>query len=656
MFSATYGGRRGTTFTLVESDRLLAVRTRSRNALEVAKLSGKARRALGPFETVAAFRSAGVEVLRARAPRDARSLRDRARRVLKGEDDVRFAGRVLCGPRSGAPVVYTENLFVKFDDDVAASRCRNALRRHGLGIKREIEWARNAFFVGAPEGVGTRVFAVANRLLRQRDVEYSHPELVRQIRYRAAFPQQWHLRRTTVNGRVIDAHASVEAAWALSEGAGTLIAVIDEGIDVDHEELRSAGKIVAPRDATLATSNPRPGRGENHGTACAGVACANGAIGASGVAPRAGLMPIRLASGLGSMQEADAFVWAARHGADVISCSWGPVDGDWWDPSDPHHSDVVLLPDSTRLAIEWAVRNGRSGKGCVIVWAAGNGNESVDNDGYASFEKVMAVAACSDRGKRSAYSDFGRAVWCAFPSDDGDPSLTPGIWTTDRSGPAGYNPGQTSRGDAAGNYTNSFGGTSSATPGVAGVCALILARNPGLRWDEVRDVVRRSCDRIDPAGGRYDASGRSRLYGWGRVNARRAVELAVAPAPTNVVVRSLRRRVAIPDLGTARLSLDVPDTKPLAAVRVTVDIEHTYIGDLVVRLRPPAATGVGSIVLHSRSGGGTNDLHRTYDAVSTPALLALTGKSPAGRWVLRVDDREAADTGRILGLSLELRL
>ena len=74
--------------------------------------------------------------------------------------------------------------------------------------------------------------------------------------------------------------------------------------------------------------------GENHGTACAGVACANGIDGASGVAPQAKLMPIRLVSGLGSIQEAKAFKWAADNGADVISCSWGPPDGDWFDPSD----------------------------------------------------------------------------------------------------------------------------------------------------------------------------------------------------------------------------------------------------------------------------------------------------------------------------------
>ncbi|WP_176393359.1 S8 family serine peptidase, partial [Escherichia coli] len=70
--------------------------------------------------------------------------------------------------------------------------------------------------------------------------------------------------------------------------------------------------------------DPTPGKYDTHGTPCAGVACADGRYGASGVAPEANLMPIRQAGGLGSLDEALAFVWATDNGADVISCSWGP--------------------------------------------------------------------------------------------------------------------------------------------------------------------------------------------------------------------------------------------------------------------------------------------------------------------------------------------
>ncbi|RMG63858.1 MAG: peptidase S8 [Chloroflexi bacterium] len=659
-YTVQYGGKAGQTYKLVESNDLIAVRARSRNLVfatapgEGAALSDDALAILGHFELETQYFNAGVAILRTRTTRQAKSIRDQARAVLKSEPDVRFAGRVLVDPQSKAPVLYTENLFVKFDDEAKAATCRQLIKKYGLTIKSPVDYVRNGYFLGAPEGIGLEVFDVAQRLLQEEAVEYCHPELIRRRRDRAAFPNQWHLRKTTIGGRVIDQSANVEAAWALSQGEGVTIAIIDDGVDIDHEEFGSAGKIVAPRDVTRRTDDPRPGNSDNHGTACAGVACANGMFGASGVAPKARLMPIRLTSGLGSQHEADAFVWAAQHGADVISCSWGPADGQWWNPNDPLHKQVVPLPDSTRLAMDYAVRNGRNGKGCVILFAAGNGNESVDNDGYASYDKVIAVAACNDMGTRAAYSDYGKAIWCAFPSNHGHPSLTPGIWTTDRTGAPGYNPGQTSRGDAQGNYTNSFGGTSSACPGVAGVAALILARNPDLRWDEVREIIKNSCDKIDAANGNYDANGHSPWYGFGRVNARKAVELAAPPQPQPVVIVSVKQDVPIPDLKSAKLSATVAETRPLKGLKVWVDIEHTYRGDLVVTLKPPAASGIGDIVLHNRQGGAANHIKQTYDAANTPALASVAGKSPSGEWTLLVADKARYDVGKIREFKLEM--
>ena len=102
--------------------------------------------------------------------------------------------------------------------------------------------------------------------------------------------------------------------------------------------------------------------------------------------------------------------------------------------------------------------------------------------------------------------------------------MTPGIWTTDRQGRDGYNQGNLTAGDAAGNYTNSFGGTSSSCPGVAGVAALMLGANNDLTWEEVRAIIKNSCDQIDVDFGDYDANGHSPFYGYGKINAARAVE------------------------------------------------------------------------------------------------------------------------------------
>jgi subtilisin family serine protease len=528
-FVVRYGGRRGKrTFAIEESPNFLAVRVRKGQRATRAQFANPANRTLAACPPTFFARTAGVEVIDV----GSRTIRDAFRKTLAGEIGVRFAGRVLYEKRSRRPVLYTENFFVKFGAGVTTAKAASLLERHGLRVARALPFAANSYFVKAPEGTGLKTLELQDRLYRHSEVELCHPELILPKSYRTANPNQWHLKQAVINGKKIDQHAHVEDAWQLSRGEGITIAVIDDGVDVDHIEFRSPGKVVAPRDATADSDDPRPGDEDHHGTACGGVACAEGigSPGASGVAPLARLMPIRLASDLGSIEEAEAFYWAADKGADVISCSWGPRDGDPFDPDDPLHHSETPLPDSTRLAIDHAIKKGRGGKGCVITWAAGNGNESVDNDGYASCDKVIAVAACNDCGVKSDYSDFGKAVWCAFPSSQIQGGLTPGIWTTDRLGKAGYNTGETGLGDKKGNYTNDFGGTSSACPGVAGVAALVLAANPRLRWNQVKKLLADTSDRIDTAGGRYNQQGRSLSYGYGRVNARRAVAQAVALA------------------------------------------------------------------------------------------------------------------------------
>lgn len=392
---------------------------------------------------------------------------------------------------------------------------------------------------------------MATTILKEKIVEYCHPELVQERKFKVIDPLQWHLATTTIGGNLVDAHCNIQAAWKYTMGKGITIAIIDDGFDIEHPEF--AGRIVHPYDAATNTSDPRPRlKEDNHGTPCAGMACAAGLKGgASGTAPQANLMPIRLSSGLGSMAESMAFAWAADKGADVISCSWGPPDGKWWDPEDVQHKHVTVLPDSTRLALNYALQKGRKGKGCVVVFAAGNGNEDTQNDGYCSNPSVIAVAACNDRGTRSVYSDYGKSVWLCFPSNDHawrpfrQPTpLTTGLRTTDRLRSEGLSPD---------NYTNNFGGTSGACPGVAGIVALMLAVNPAMTTAQVKTVLSKSCTKIDEQLGEYDEKGHSIWYGYGRLDAGLAVENAKkfkAPA-----LRRRRHTEAVPPA-------DTPPSKP----------------------------------------------------------------------------------------------
>lgn len=541
MYQYKYGGKDGITFQLVEAKDLVVVRTREATPIAELSMSTQARDLVPSLLPVAAFPEANVTVYKCipTGERSATSLRNAVRRTLSKEENVRFAGRVLKDPGTGTIVVYTENLYLQFKADVKKKDCEAIMKKYGLKVKEDLGITPNSYFVEAPEGVGLKVFELSMELLSLPEVEACHPELVRERKYKFVHPMQWHLRETTINGLTVNQHANVEPAWELSKGKGITIAVLDDGVDIDHDEFKTDGKVVAPRDTISNSDDPRPKHpSDRHGTACAGVACASGNGKATGVAPEARLMPIRLGS-IGSISEAKAFKWATDNGADVISCSWGPEDGAWWNPNDPLHFSQSILPDSAKAAIEYAIKNGRNGKGCVITWAAGNGNEDVKFDEYASYSKVIAVAACNDHGKRCVYSDFGEAVWCCFPSNDFfEPSLnpvrpfTPGIWTTDRLGRQGYNSGGVNAehliGDIDGKYTATFGGTSSACPGVAGVAALMLAVNPELRWEQVKEIIKNSCDRIDEQMGNYDANGHSPFYGYGRLNALKAVQNAIA--------------------------------------------------------------------------------------------------------------------------------
>jgi len=539
MYQYQYGGKKGHTLQLREASDLVVVRTKEAKDVKDLALSNTSKRLLSKMMPVVSFPEANVTVFKcvdkkSRSMGGGMKVRNQVRKNFNEEKEIRFAGRVLKDHKSGEPVVYTENFFVKFKDKITAKECKAVIANLGLRVKEKLGFAECAYFICAESGTGMKIFELSEKLLANKAVEYCHPELVRQKKHRSIFPKQWHLRPLERNGQIINQHVDAELAWSTSRGEGITIAIVDDGVDETHPEF--VGKIVSPYDTVIDLQDGNPKReGENHGTACAGVACAAGVDKASGVAPAAKLMPIR-SGGLGSLAEAKAFWWATDNGADVISCSWGPRDGAWWDNQDPQHFQEFLLPDSTRLAIDYAIKNGRGGKGCVIVWAAGNGNESCDLDGYASYPKVIAVAASNDRGVRSYYSDYGQSVWCCFPSSDVDSRyvpvprpqpLTPGIWTTDRQGRAGYNEGNLTDGDAAGSYSNSFGGTSSSCPGVAGVVALMLGANENLTWEEIRAIIKNSCDQIDVDYGDYDANGHSPFYGYGKINAARAVENAL---------------------------------------------------------------------------------------------------------------------------------
>jgi subtilisin family serine protease len=458
--------------------------------------------------------------------------------------DVRDLGRSLGGEllpvfvepgkASDATTLFvTDEILVQFRPEVAREQIDALDRRLGVDEVEPLGYAPNGFKLRVNSGdLSRNALTVANAYFETGLCVWAHPNFLakRSLRFTPndpLFANQWHLNNTGQGGGVAGADVKAPAAWNVTQGSSSIsVAVADTGIDYTHEDFNATvgglPKVHDPRDVVHADNDPSPQIGDadrSHGTAASGVATAagNNAKGVSGIAPGCRFIPIQLyaeSTFTPNATEADAFMWAADHGGDVMSNSWGP------------DNPYTALPDATRTAIDYATTNGRGGKGMVIFFAAGNSAANIDQlqnnvpyDSYSSYSGVVAVSATTNSDRRSSYSNYGASISIGAPSNGGTLSIT----TTDVTGSAGY---------SSGNYTSSFGGTSSACPLAAGVGALVLSVNPNLTWRQVKSVLEQSADKIvDPNYPGYDANGHSDYFGYGRVNAQRAVALAVAGGP-----------------------------------------------------------------------------------------------------------------------------
>ena len=208
---------------------------------------------------------------------------------------------------------------------------------------------------------------VANRLYESGHFDAAEPDFLADFNLQCAtdthFSKQWGLHNTGQHGGTTGIDIGICDAWNLSTGKEVSVAVLDHGIELNHPDLPN----MSPNSYdTVSGSSPSVVRG-NHGTACAGIigaAASNGTTGVSGIAPNATLISISdpLTLGPNAQQNmANGLSWAWQNGADVISNSWG------------HDLLASSLIDD---AINDALTKGRGGKGCVVVFAAGNTNGS----------------------------------------------------------------------------------------------------------------------------------------------------------------------------------------------------------------------------------------------------------------------------------------
>jgi subtilisin-like proprotein convertase family protein/subtilisin family serine protease len=391
----------------------------------------------------------------------------------------------------------------------------------------------------------------------------------------ARFGNQWHLHNTGQGGGVVDADADLPEAWDIVQGGSTsiTIGVIDDGVPLNHPDLRAwinpgeiAGNSIDDdgngwiddvngwnfvNNNNISSPNTTA---DGHGTAVAGVAAAigNNTIGVAGASYGSPILSARIFEGGAVASDASiasALYYAAGRNAsgvgswkaaDVINNSWGGGS-----------SSAAI-----NAALTWGTTQGRQGSGSTFFFATGNSYANVSEPALQSLNipGIVAVGATNNQGTRSDYSNNGIALDILAPSDDSRIGYLT-IDTTDRLGTDGYSPDE-----YTGNGDTGFGGTSSATPLATGIAALVLSRaqalNVTLSPPDVRALLRNNTDLIDTSNQAYSTTnGKNLLYGYGRVNAAKAVA-GVGKAEISIVSarEELTSSISTFDYGTLFLS------------------------------------------------------------------------------------------------------
>ncbi|MBK8108835.1 MAG: S8 family serine peptidase [Saprospiraceae bacterium] len=275
--------------------------------------------------------------------------------------NIEFVGSVFKRSDNGVYQIYTGNLFLKFRRGTTHKHIEIFFHKYGLIKKSELKFAVNSFFVEFENPIGRSIFEKSVEILQEDIVEICQPELVvnRKV-FNAEVMPDVELLYDEWAAKMI----RLKEAWSFTKGRGVKICIIDDGIELSHPSFINEHRSILTKDMFFDDETPATHKDESekHGTACASIAAGNDSK-ILGVAPEADLLIVR-SKGLGSVYEAEAIYWAVRNKADIISCSWGPADGNLLTQED----DFIFhpLPDHTRLALEYAVSHGRGGKGCLI--------------------------------------------------------------------------------------------------------------------------------------------------------------------------------------------------------------------------------------------------------------------------------------------------
>lgn len=479
------------------------------------------------------------------------------------------------------------------------------------------------------------------------------------------YAEQWHFPLI----------GNIEAIWNEYDGSGVSVVVYDDGIEYTHEDI--AGNYDASMHFTYngVTYDPMPiSPDSGHGTSCAGLigAVANNGTGGTGVAPGVSLTGVNYLDDLqfaaSDVYDA-AMLWAANF--DIMSNSWG-----WGDSfsRSQNLSDVNSFASHDISLWATVVATGRGGLGTIIVKAAGNETNNANGDGWNVSRYSICVAATDMNGDATYYTNFGTSILITAPAS---------AVTTDLTGESGYN-GTGFDGDPTDpDYTSDFGGTSAATPTVAGIVALMLDANGGLGWRDVQTILAMSASHTGSAiggpgeleeigawqilgGNTWNGGGTifHQSYGYGMVDVFAAVRMAEAwtklspTAKTSANERTASgdytgSAIALPDgdgvagTGQVSLSMNVATNISIETIELTVKLTHANATHLNIWLEAPDGKRV-QVMLQGDASARTSDSAWTW----VFGVDSLKGYTSAGTWKVIVEDAVTGETGTVTDASI----
>lgn len=394
----------------------------------------------------------------------------------------------IIDPKTNRKVsVVADEIVVKFKPEVEKETIDKINEKFKVKIKKKLR-IKNTYRLEVPPA---KINEMLKKYKENPNVEYAEPNYIR----KAFLPPNDPSCNDTDQWGIFKIQAP--DAWDTETGKGSVvIAILDTGVDWDHEDLAGnmwdngsgyCGYDFVNGDNYPDDDHDDPLGPHSHGTHCAGIAAAvtNNNTGIAGVSWESKIMAVKVLDAVGiglSPDIADGINYAADNGADIISMSFGTTG-------------YPIPSDLERDAI-----NDAYNQGCLLVAASGNENQPYV--AYpAAYDNVIAVGATNQSDDRcgpvdwppNLGSNYGDELDVVAPGND--------ILSTVRMG----------MGPLGSNY-DSMGGTSMATPFVSGLAALILSQLGGLAPSDVRRIIERTAQDIG-------SSGWDQQTGWGRIDA-----------------------------------------------------------------------------------------------------------------------------------------